>query len=331
MRHFKDIQSKPAVVRNFGRRIIRHDENIVPTPAPNSDHLISQGNQRIGPELALNILHSANFDGQRSIYNHHVKLLGDIMLSGEWIDGDQITLCRTPDGKMFLVNGYHRLHAVFEFDAPQIFNIRIVDVESVEDVRKIYVSFDGASTRKRSEGEILDAMKIVSEYGITKQVASSVFKAAPLLLSNMQYRNYQNAPEYVSNILKRLEKSEEFWKYGKKYQDMITGAKGKHRRKFFLQGVTAVALATIRHRPRVAGEFWPAVATMNNLDANDPRMALARALDDKSYPAQGKDGEIPHSVIDCSLAWNAFYEGRTLSVIRTTSVKNFRLAGTLWG
>jgi hypothetical protein len=294
--------------------------------------LIEPGDQVITPDLAFRIIDQTQFDGQRKVFDHHVRLLGDIMLSGDWISGDQITFCRTPDGKLYLVNGYHRLSALIQYNTVQVFNVRIVDVNCVEEVRKVYVTFDGASTRKRSEGEILDAMDIVKGYGITKQVATAVFRAAPLLFSNLQYRNYQKAPEYVSNIAKRLEKSREFWLYGKKYQGFIEGSTYKHKLKLLTQGVSAVALATIRHRPAIAEAFWPAVATMSNLDNDDPRMTLAKTLDSRSYNTKHpKDGEVPNIVIDCSLAWNAFYDGRNLSHIQTGNVKRFKLAGTLWG
>ena len=281
----------------------------------------------IDPQFAQEILNEYAFYRQRPVYPHHVKMLAGIMQSGQWLADDQLTFCETSDKRLFLVNGYHRLHAVKEYGRPIRFSTRILKVRDEQDVATAYATFD-TMARKRSEGEIIHGMGVLETYGLSKGVAAAVYRAAAYLANGLRAFNYQTAPDSSRNVLNRLIQAGEYWNYGKKYQDMIQGAALKHKARMLVAPVVAVAIVTIRHQFSKASEFWPAVATMSNLSNGDPRLTLAKYLDDRRYNGAAPDGTYHPASVDCSLAWNAFFERRKINILRNASA--FRLAGTPW-
>lgn len=283
------------------------------------------GNIPIGREFAARILAEYSFPGQRHIYPHHVKLLAGVMDKGEWLDNDQLTFCRLPSGKIYLVNGYHRMSAVATLGKPILFNVRVLPVTDMDAVKRAYVTFD-TMNRKRSDGEVIHAMGVTDNFKLTKAVAAAIYRAAPLL-ANKFNRTYYQAEHQVRDITWRITMAEGFWHLGKSYQDAIKGADSRHKNKMLSAPVIAVALVTFKHQPEMAKRFWTAVASMASLAKNDPRLVLAKLLDSKSYQNNSKQNDIPKAAVDCAVAWNAFYENRTLTIIRDAA---FRLAGTPW-
>jgi hypothetical protein len=67
---------------------------------------------------------------------------------------------------------------------------------------------------------------------------------------------------------------------------------------------------------------------MANLPVGDPRLTLAKHIDEGVKAGGTKEGETPHSCIGAAMAWNAFYSGNTLKILRTGS--KFHLLGTIW-
>ena len=291
--------------------------------------VISEGSTLVTPEMAGRILKECRFEGQRTVFEHQVTLLVSVMERGDWLPDDQVSFCKLPDGTLYLVNGYHRMNAVIKHGKPIKFSFRIIDTDTMDQVRRTYVLFD-TQIRKRSEAEIIDAMNVLDAHKITAQTAVHIYRAAPLLANKMLFYNYQTMPEIVSNVTQRILVADRYWSIGKQYQDLISGATAKHKKRMLIPSVLAVGVFTIKYQPQKAAEFWEKVATMEGLRNNDPRMALAKTLDEKDYKGIFKNGEIPTPAIDCSLAWNAFYENRTLKYLRTATVKNFKLAGTPW-
>jgi len=256
-------------------------------------------------------------------------MLSDMMRNGDWIDNDQITFCELINGDVFVVNGYHRLHAIIEYGGGVRFECRIINCENMDDVRRAYATFD-TMTRKRSDSEILQAMNVAEPHGLTKYMTRAIYRAIPLLANNLRSFSYQTAPESVRNVLSRVSLGSEFWGYGRMYQDTLAGATPKHRTHMLICGVVAPALILFKCQAKMAKDFWSGVANMHSLGKDDPRFTLAKCLDERTYSSGTPDGMYSAATIDCSAAWNAFYENRNLSVIRTTATTNFRLAGTPW-
>ena len=290
---------------------------------------IIQGDMTLTPDIAKEVLEHCHFDGQRKVFYYQVRLLADMMTNGEWLPGDQITFCELPDGKKVLANGYHRMSSIIQSGVSNLFNIRIIQAKDMNAVRRAYITFD-TGTRSRSEAEVINAMGIADEFGLTKQMSAAIYKAAPLLANGMRHYNYQTSSIEIKNVTQRIMLADDLWALGKKYQDLISGAAYRHRAKMLLSGVCGVAIATIKWQPEIASRFWPRVADMAGLSTDDPRMALAKALGERKYKADTKDGDVPLSAIDTAIAWNAFFKKGKLTILKTALMKNFHVLGTRW-
>lgn len=331
------VNSHREVTERFGRRDkvsqARGPQITDPAIRPEDRHALTEwirdGSVLITPDMAKRIISECMFSGQRKVFYYQVKLLVDKMKNGEWLPNDQISFCKLPDGKMILVNGYHRMTAVTESGIPIIFSIRILDCKDMSDVKRAYITFD-TGTRSRSESEVISAMGITEEFNLTKQVAEAVYKAAPLIANKMLYYNYQTSPIQIKNVTQRIMLADDLWLLGKKYQDLISTAAYKHRSKLLMSGVVGVAIATIKHQYELASQFWPRVADMANMKIDDPRLVLAKTLTERKYQANAKDGTVPANAIDSALAWNAFYSGKSITILKTTQIKNFHVKGTTW-
>jgi hypothetical protein len=288
--------------------------------------LLTSGEMVIDRPLAEIILNDCRYPRQRKIYTHHVDLLRGLMRRGEWWDDDQLTFCRLPSGKLYLVNGYHRLTAIAAEDLPVKFSIRILQAVDMDAVNRCYTSFD-TMNRKRSETEILGAMGIQEKFGLKGAFASAVYRAIPIIANKFYMPNYQTDPTHVRDVMARIEMSADYWVFGRTYQDLLNDGSHAIKTKLLSASVAAVALVTIKHQPGKAAQFWSGVALLSGVQRRDPRHTLNKKLLDTRYPNQFKHGTIPLAANDCAVAWNAFMQGREIGVLREAA---FRLVGTPW-
>lgn len=278
----------------------------------NQGMIIQEGRGVIDPAGAEFILRHAGFTGQRRIVTQHVKTLAGLMTDNDWRPDEQITFCALGP-KLVLVNGYHRLHAVIHANVDQTFALRILPVQSEEELRRVYATFDTVD-RKRNSGEVVRALGVLEAHGLDKLIGAAAYRAVPLLMNGLRAINKHEAEK---NMLRRADVASGYWAYAKTYQDMIAGADRASRIKLALAGVTAVALLTIKHQPERAAQFWPRVADRAGLAARDPRLVLAGRLSNPSrYKTHGNVGEFPRTVLDSALAWNAWNEGREVQLLR---------------
>jgi len=288
---------------------------------------ITNGSIEVTPEMATWILEQCRFEGQRKEYHHQVDLLAATMKAGEWLSDDQLSFCVLPDGTIILVNGYHRMKAVEKSGIPVRFHTRVIPVKDIDEVRKVYNKFDTA-TRNRSTAEILNAAGIYEKWNVSKQVGTAVYKAAPLIANNFKMVNYQNMPPALRSVVSRIQTADEFASLAKDFEECLSPATYKYKYRLLNVGITAVALATLGSQRDKAMAFWSGVTSMNNLDYNDPRMTLAKHISNVMARTNTPDGEVPKSCVAAALAWNAFFNGIGLTILRTSS--SFSLAGTRW-
>lgn len=282
------------------------------------------GARVVHPDLARTLLGSCQFVGQRAVNPAHVETLALLMLEGQWFPGDQLTFCAVPGAGHFLVNGYHRLHAVIEAQTAVEFNIRVLQAHDMEGVRRAYASFDTVD-RKRGPGDILQGLNVPEEYGIIKQVGVAVLRAIPYLTTRLK-----RPPSLTSGtILRRADLAEAWWPVAKTFQDHTSGCGYSARANMLHASILAPALATVRHHPEKAAEFWPRVATKDMLEVGDPRLTLANRLSQKNHrPFMAPMGEYLLGTVECALAWNAFCAGRKITQLRAGGVQKFSLTGT---
>lgn len=287
--------------------------------------MLREGRASIGMNLARDILAECYYEPQRGrdkTGGSHVELYAEQMKRGMWKAGSQIALARV-DGRLYLVNGYHRMYAVSESGKAQVFQVLIQDFKSLDDVGPWYYSFDHLM-RQRSDRQIMGAAGLFDDYSdIRRELASSAYRTVWLLgtnlsvWSNVQKPKIWSIPDYVSASL-------ELWRPALRNYNAAMNAAGVAVPAFYYtSGVLAVALATMRHQPHKAAEFWSEAIKDDGLKRTDPRRALNMWRQRPKTVGGSFD-----SAAACSIAWNAFFDGEPLSLIRIGEKRSLKLAGT---
>lgn len=279
----------------------------------------------VAPGIAKRILAELNFPGQRPVDTGRVYGHRHAIIKGDWLEGHAITFALMSDGRIWLVDGQHRLTAISENDAPVPVTIRTVPVESEAEARHFYAGFDQKKS-VRTDKQILDAVGIAKETGLSSKMTSAVYAAAPLLLNDLEpltgSANIKKRPDMFLQHNK-LEIVQEWAKEAREYEQLIKSAKKGLLMALRATGVVAVALYTLRHQPATAKQFWSGLAENDGLRKNDPRSTLIDDLLTRTLAT----GSVRQRVQQPALAWNAFCEGRDLKIIKCID----GAAITLWG
>lgn len=280
---------------------------------------------KLRPEIAKQILKELNFPGQRPIYSSRVYGKSLAIITGEWIESFPIDFAVLPDGRIWLLDGQHRLTAISEQQSTVLVTIRLLAVDSEKEAKKLYAGYD-QSDSVRTTKQILDAVGVAKELGISERLARSIYEAAPILLNNMEpivgSSNVRLHPD-VFIKQKRMEAIPAWVKEAKEFDEITSPAAAALKAKIKTQGPLAVGLYTLRHQPARAREFWGGMAKNDGLRRHDPRGTLIQ-----DYLTRGANtGSIRQRVQQTALAWNAFCEGRDLKIIKCIEGAQI----TIWG
>ena len=263
---------------------------------------------------AKRILDELNFPGQRTIDSRRVYGHSHAIVKGDWIESYPIHFAALPDGRIWLVDGQHRLTAIADALAPVSVTIRIVEMETEKEARNFYAGFDGKGS-VRTNVQILDAVGIADALGLSQRMTRAVYEAAPLLMNGLEpltgsVNMKKNPSMYLQS--NRLALVTGWAKQATEY-DAITKKSGKGLyEKLRKTGPVAVALYTLRHQPARAKEFWSGLANNDGLRRGDPRNTLIQDFATRDIGS----GSVRQRVQQSVLAWNAFCEGRDLKIIK---------------
>lgn len=280
---------------------------------------------KMSPGTAKRILGELNFPGQRGIDTSRVYSHARNIVKGDWIESFGIDFVALPDGRIWLVDGQHRLTAISEQEGPASITIRLIEVDSEKDARRVYAGYDQKRS-VRTNTQIIDALGLSEETGLSRNMATSVFEAASIIMNNMEpitgSANTKKNPElFLQN--NKVAIVQEWAKEARLYEAIVKKAKKALLVKLRSTGMVAVALYTLRHQPSKAIEFWTGVAENDGLRKNDPRATLVYDILSRSLVS----GSIRQKVQQPAVAWNAWCEGRNLSIIKCATEN----AITLWG
>jgi len=280
---------------------------------------------KMAPGTAKRILEELNFPGQRIIDTSRVYSHARNIVKGDWIESFAIDFVALPDGRIWLVDGQHRLTGITQQEGPTPITIRLIEVDSEKDARRVYAGYDQKRS-VRTNTQIIDALDIAAETGLSRNMATSVFESASIIMNNLEpitgSANTRKNPEFFLQN-NRIEIVREWAKEAKIYEDIVKKAKNAIRVKMRTTGMVAVALYTLRHQPAKAVEFWTGVAENDGLRKNDPRATLVYDLLARSLVT----GSIRQKVQQPAVAWNAWCEGRNLINLKCVDAN----AITLWG
>ncbi|WP_336800347.1 hypothetical protein [Kaistia sp. MMO-174] len=287
---------------------------------------IREGRMAIGPDLAASILKEANYSGQRKVEQRDVGVYAEMMRRGLWELSDPITFAKL-NGNLTLVNGQHRLQAVIAFGREVEFRVAVNLCSTPEEVRALYYRFDTVM-RVRSNQQILNAIDLAATHGVSKGIAAATYGAIGVIANGFTVpNNYTVKTEAVAKLRivdLRVEACEPWWPAARRIEEALKGAQTDLKPRILRGSTFAVALMTMRYQEAKAFDFWRGTARNDGLKRNDPRHVFVRDLTARDV-SSGAHGQ---GVVAAALAWNAWFEGRSLSIIKVPQNHVLRIAGT---
>lgn len=287
---------------------------------------VREGRMAIGPDLAQSILRDANYGGQRKIETKDVAVYAEMMRRGLWELSDPISFARL-NGNLTLVNGQHRLHAIIAYGREVEFRIAINHCSSPEEVRALYYRFDTVM-RRRTSNQILNAIDLANEHGVGRNIAAATYGAIGTIANGFivpsNYTINGEAAAKLRIVDLRVEACEPWWPAARKIEEALKGAQADLKPRILRNSTFAVALMTMRYQEAKAFDFWRGTARNDGLKRHDPRHVFVRDLMTRDASA-GIHGQ---GIITAALAWNAWFEGRHLSIIKVAPNAVLRIAGT---
>ena len=284
----------------------------------------------LAPGVARRMLDELNFPDQRELDSGRVYGHRYAIVNGDWLEGHVITFVLLPDGRVWLVDGQHRLTAISQADAVVPTTLRLVHVESEREAREFYAGFDKKSS-VRTNRQLVDAVKPESVQGLSTRMATKLYDAAPLLLNDLEpltgAASMRANPDMFLQA-NRMRVVGDWSKEALDYQALIAPATTGLRRKLSDNtGLIAVAVYTLRHQPAKAHEFWGGLARNDGLKKGDPRNTLIDDLMTRNL----QSGSVRQRVQQSTVAWNAWFEGRPLKIIKCIPGAAITVAGTPLG
>jgi hypothetical protein len=276
----------------------------------------------IAPGIAKRILEETNFEGQRTLKPIRRQKHLNRLIAGTWNPNFPVTFAMLPDGRLYLVDGQHRMDAIVAFDVATRVRINISAVKVEDDIRKLYAGFD-ESDSSRSEIEVIDGVGLVQSAGIRREVVRGGMRALAVIINNMEPSQGSGAAWEARMLDSRLSAFPDWEEEISAWARITELANRFIKNKLLNAGCMAVGIYTLKHQPGRAMEFWSALAENDGLGKNDPRARLIADFQTRSL----RSGSSRQVIQAPAVAWNAWNEGRDLKIIKCVD----GAAITIWG
>lgn len=278
----------------------------------------------IAPGIAQRIIDESNFEGQRKVKDGRVQERVQDIEHGRWKPQVcAITFAETPDGKVYLINGQHRCHAISQSGRKVDNAVTIIPVADLAEVRRLYALFDTPES-KRSDSEMLEGAGVGDALGLKTRTTAALFKALTLLRNNLE----PVAGAAINNTAKsrngRLEDIGDWVAEARLFESLVAHADYFLLKKMQNSAAMAVSIYLLRHRRKEAIEFIRGIAENDGLRKSDPRARLIADFSNRSLA----HGSLRQGIQQVVVAWNAFYEGRDLSIIKCVDGAPIVIKGT---
>ena len=288
---------------------------------PQPGTFIAEGNITINPAQAGWIYRELGYEHNRKVSVPHAKKLAEYMRRGQWMSKSTIDFARLSDGRLILVNGHHRMMGQSMTGVDLVWNVIFHDCANDDEVKALYYRFD-TEVRKRSASNIVSGVGIGEELGLTRQTATALFNASSVIANGLRMTCAVRG-ETTALIDDRLAICTEYSREAALMQVYLSKAPSAVSRKLRQASEFSVALATMKHQPAVASEFWSGLCEDDGLTKGDPRKTLLMDMQTR----KGTGGLSSSNLMATAKAWNAFCAGSTLKIIKVTG-HDVHLAGT---
>jgi hypothetical protein len=284
---------------------------------------IKAGIVQITPRMAREWLAEYRYEFQRVIRPTHVEYLASEMIAGRF-EVCQITFCDF-NGRLFLVDGQHRLHAIANSGTPIEQFVYTEPANSFDEVAENYYRRDIGITR--SEADMHKPAQLEKRTGLTPTKICAVSSAAKLIMGGFApgvfsvKLPYQRSRDIRKNAI--LDLSDSATVYFESIYDNSTLI----QKALLRFACVSVGIVTSRYAPEIATAFWKEVALNDGLRKGAPAKALI-----ESYLLRPTNNLSPaYQARLIAAAWNAYYEKRGLShlvLTKETMIRPIRICGT---
>ena len=305
-------------VKQFDPSSISDEEVIQVSSLGEGLKLVAKTVVELTPSKAEEILTKDVFGPDRALDEAHVNKLINAMKRGTFRPEQVQLITCTYKGKEYRMNGQHTCWARYFLGEPKYrcpVELLRYRAESEDDMRMLYASIDRAKPRTKSN--IINSYLYESDAfpDYKKSVIKMLAEGLSLYLWDTNKQTKHDGDE-VAFLMKTeyLELSLKVGEFFKKIQSE------RHLRR---SPVYAAMFFTFSKNAGAAAEFWEAVRTGVNLQANDPCLRLRNHLMSHAVNA-GRGGGAYKSGVPaeemlgwCIQAWNAHREGNELKVFRS--------------
>jgi hypothetical protein len=274
----------------------------------------------VTPDMARMWLSGRPYKGQRPLRPYHVKFLAEEMRRGHFRPTAEVAFA-VEDGRHYLVNGNHTLHAIALCEIPQLVIVMEYQSQGEEDTAFTYGAID--TNVSRTINDLFSAINLKDEVAFTATQLNFVGAAVKFINSKFRHRPIGLERTHYDDYLRLIR---EYAPSAHEYIDMVAGLPQEVSKPCFRAATLSVALVTIRFSAQVLGrdrvsDFWKGVAFDDGIQSNDPRKAVHRHLltvgmsgGGSGYKRRSATQSSPsHSARTIASCFNAFVERRSLT------------------
>jgi len=231
--------------------------------------------ETVTPEMAARWLASYQYEHQRTVRQHRVGFLAEVMRRNLFKQDTPIEICSV-NGKEFFTDGQHRMAAIIASGRPQRFVVVRRSLESEDDV-----ALDYARTDKNMVRTVADDYRVLlleNELGLTSTQVNKLGAAIGLINGNFMSKP-GTQKTHMDDKLKLMREYNDAYS---KFLEAIAGCPGDMWKRLNRRASLSVALVTFRHSALTYGpkveSFWNGIAIDDGLRAGDARKVALRHI-----------------------------------------------------
>lgn len=247
---------------------------------------ISSQYQLVTPATAKQWLENCRYPLQRKLRKDRIAMYAEIMRRGDWVQDKELKFA-CMDGKLYLVNGQHRLSAIVASGLPQMFNVITVHVGDNEQLAAIYNTEDNNIIR--TFDDVVRTTLLPNVTGICRSDLSTLKAAVVYINDNFGVRRTKIDSWLIASQIEKI--YHEPFSY---FLEAISGASEKRfsrtKKKFQRASVVSVAIVTYMESVKQFGfskvdAFWSGAAKDDGLKRGDPRKVMIEHITNTSMPS----------------------------------------------
>lgn len=285
-----------------------HAHYEMPAPPPVGDYAARP--LLVTPQMAAAMLATMSYERQRRIRARHVEGLARELRRGAFKPGP--IEINTVGGVPYLIDGYHRLHAIVAAGVAAELIVVEREVGTMAAVDANYAVVDTGLVR--SSGDRTTAYDLPARFGVGRSWVSALGHAVAGIAGGFEYdHNDPYMRDAVRSDTVRILLMEDWLPELRRLLAVVEGVRGawadRNFRKTRVGPTLGVILVTLRHQPHLAERFWGDVVRNDGLRVNQPERVLTDFLERTKVESIGPRA-FSRAVANC---WNAAYEGRSLT------------------